>query len=128
MNLAWNQLLEDPTTTQAGEGGKAESKEVLTASAQHAINQLCRFIKRNRSLLRLDLSNTGLSEKQLWHFGAALRRSKSIRSLHLSGNDITEKLVDYLVERAHAHKVGHQNFIDFRSLPSTLKFRGELIE
>lgn len=121
-------MLEDPIITKVGEGAGEEIQEELTDSAQHAIDQLCKFIKRNKSLLHLDLSHTGLSEKQLWHFGAALRRSKSLRALHLTGNAITDRLIDYLVERAHAHKVEHQNFIDFRRLPSTLKFRGERTE
>ena len=76
--------------------------EDLTEAATTSIEHLCKFIKRNRVLLHADFSNTGLNEKQLWYFGRAMRRSKSLRSLHLSGNPgITEKVIDYLAERAH---------------------------
>ena len=37
-------------------------------------------------MMHLDLSSTGLSSEMLREFGTALRRAKSLISLHLSGN------------------------------------------
>jgi hypothetical protein len=43
-----------------------------------------------------------MSEKILWYFGKALRRTKSLRAIHLSGNPgITKRLIDYLKKRVH---------------------------
>lgn len=61
-------------------------KTLLTEDGEFAISCIIRFLKRNRSLLHVNLSNTGLNEAALWPFGAALRRTKSLRSIHLSGN------------------------------------------
>jgi len=69
----------------------------LTPNAVTAIENLCNFIKKNTSLIHADFSHTGLNEKQLWYFGRAMRRSKSLRSLHLCGNPgITPRLKEYL--------------------------------
>jgi hypothetical protein len=62
------------------------------------------FMKKNPNIVHIDLSNTGLTEKHLFSFGVALRRTKSLRSIHLSGNQITENVVDYLVEKSHGSK------------------------
>lgn len=86
--------------------GTYEDQAALTESAKFSIKCLCKFIKRNKNLLHVDLSYTGLSELQLWEFGAALRRAKSMRSIHLSGNKITKRLVQHLVDRAHCIYVG----------------------
>jgi hypothetical protein len=43
-----------------------------------------------------------MSEKILWYFGKALRRTKSLRAIHLSGNPgITKRLIDFFKKRVH---------------------------
>lgn len=55
----------------------------------------------------------------MWFFGRALRRSKTIRVLHLSGNPgITTELIDFLASRTHSIRRQEINFIDFNELPS----------
>jgi len=62
----------------------------------------------------------------IWAFGRALRRSKSLRAVHLSGNPglsdegKAKTLIDYLVTRAHAVLIDRYNVIDFNKLPSNL--------
>ena len=50
------------------------------------ILNICKFIKYNPKLLHFDISKTGLSKHQLIELGPALRRAKSLISLHASGN------------------------------------------
>lgn len=88
--------------------------DVLTKQAQISIENLCIFIKKNKNLIHIDLTNTGLNEKQIWFFGRALRRCKSLRVLHLCGNPgITDRVKEYLATRAHAKVVDKINTIDF---------------
>ena len=49
----------------------------------------------------MDLSNTGLTENHIKEFGTALRRSKSLRCIHFSVNNLSQNIVDYLVKRTH---------------------------
>lgn len=101
-----------------------EFDEELTEAATTAIEFLCKFIKRSRVLVHADLSNTGLNEKALWYFGRAMRRSKSLRSLHLSGNPgITDRLIGYLTERAHCIPEEPNNELDFSQMPSQLELK-----
>ena len=44
------------------------------------------MIKRSPSLIHLNLCCTGLYESLLIQFGKALRRSRSLLAIHLSGN------------------------------------------
>jgi len=86
----------------------------LTSNAVLAIENLCTMIKKNTALIHADFSNTGLNEKQLWYFGRAMRRSKSLRALHLCGNPgITPRLKTYLHDRAHCRHEEEINQIDF---------------
>ena len=48
------------------------------------IMKICRFIKLNTNLMHLDLSGTGLTREMMAEFGRAMRRTKSMISLHLS--------------------------------------------
>ena len=95
-------------------------------NARIAIENLCKFIKRSTNLIHADFSHTGLSEKQLWYFGRTMRRSKSLRALHLSGNPgITERLVEFLGKRIHCIDDDKGNSIDILNLPSAIKHREE---
>ena len=40
----------------------------------------------NTNLVHLNLSSCGMTEEMLLEFGTAMRRTKSMTSLHLSGN------------------------------------------
>lgn len=54
--------------------------------SQKMVDDLVTFVKKNPNIVHVDLSNTGLIEKHLISFGVALRRTKSLRSIHFSGN------------------------------------------
>ena len=60
----------------------------------------------------------------MWHIGPTLRRSKSIRAIHLNGNQVTDRIVQFLVERTHGHLFTH-NDIDFSQMPSNKQFARE---
>jgi hypothetical protein len=69
-------------------------------------------MKYNKNLLHLDISSTGLSEAMLWFIGAALRRAKSLISLHLSGNPgVTPALKEYLHKRVRCKELETVNHI-----------------
>lgn len=71
--------------------------------------------------MHLNLSNCGLYEKQIWHFGAILRRSKTLRALHLGGNPgVTPRVVEYLKIRTHGKIAEPLNIIDFDKMPSNI--------
>jgi len=75
-------------------------------------------------LIHLDLTNTGLSEKMIEEIGPALRRSKAMRSIHLSGNpglddpETAEPIIDKIVKRAHCIREDEYNVIEFKNMPS----------
>ena len=95
---------------------------------QETIDNLMKFIKRNRRLIHLDLTCTGLTAKMIELFGRTLRRSKSLRAIHLSGNPgladpkEAERITKYLVERIRGIRVSEFRVIDFKQMPSNLLF------
>ena len=123
INLANNQLVENPSTYI-----NEKNEEVLTKQAELVLKYLHKFLKLAPLLVHVDLTNVGFCEKMLETFGRTLRRSNSLKAIHLSGNpglsdpSKAEKLIDYLVTRAHAVKVDSHNVINFRKLPSNLNF------
>lgn len=146
LNLSWNSIIDDKKQDSEASANKKVAQDKKTGfgvnleldpkfdfvkdklevfntkisdQARVCIENLCQFVQKNKNLIHVDLSNTGLSEKQMWFFGRALRRSKSIRCLHLSGNPgITRRLKDYLCERAHCIRQEPRNTIDMFHLPS----------
>ena len=78
------------------------------------------FVKYNPKLIELDLSNCQLNNSAILFLGYCLRRSQSLRVLHLCGNihrprqkvlksdveieeeDATNSVIDRLIERLHA--------------------------
>ena len=94
--------------------------EPLSRNAKRAMENLCRFIRRNTVLNHVDLSYCGMNEQMLWYFGRTLRRSKSIRGLHLSSNPgITERLIEYFKDRMHCKTDNAvRNYIPLGMLPS----------
>lgn len=94
--------------------------EPLSKNTRKALENLCRFIRRNTVLNHVDLSHCGMNEQMLWYFGRTLRRAKSLRGLHLSGNPgITERLIEYMKDRIHCKTENPvRNYIALGSLPS----------
>ncbi|CDW89852.1 UNKNOWN [Stylonychia lemnae] len=109
LNISWNSMLEkNGLTMDYGNAGGARrsqegSKDGLFKAMQrqlkmkaHTNNKndvqtniminISNFIKYNKNLLHIDLSNTGMTEDMLWNLGTAMRRSRSMVSMHLSGN------------------------------------------
>ena len=67
-----------------------------------AIMKLCKFIKMNSKLMHLNLSGMGMTQPMMNQFGKAIRRTKSLISLHLSQNNgNNESLREALNIRAH---------------------------
>ena len=68
------------------------------------------MIKRNKALIHLDLSLTGLTEYMLWHISKSLSRARSVVSCHLSGNiGITNTLIEQIHGRIRCKpKVSHR--------------------
>ena len=88
----------------------------MDISMQHIL-KLCKFIKMNSKLMHLNLSGMGMTQPMMNQFGRALRRTKSMISLHLSGNNgDNEHLRRALVERAHVKPFEPIVRPDFRSL------------
>lgn len=105
----------DEFDDEPGQAHKPESEQqLLSDDDKYVMECLCRFLRKNKNLVHVDLSHTNLSEKALWYFGKTMRRAKSLRALHLTGNPgITDRVVDYLQRRAHCIHIKEQNFIDF---------------
>ena len=62
-----------------------------------------KFISHNRSLLHIDLSDTGLTHFMLLRLGNAMNISPSLLAIHLSGNPgITETQVKRLAAKINA--------------------------
>ena len=53
----------------------------------------------------MNLNNTGLTVIHMLEIGTALRRSRSLRSLHLCGNEINMLLIHKLIKITHGFMV-----------------------
>ena len=89
INLSWNSII-DTTPSE-------ETEEFV-------LYYLEKIIKQNKAMQHMDLSGTGLGKKMVHALGAALRRSRAVCSIHLSGNPGAEENRDYLQERIHCRK------------------------
>ena len=75
----------------------------MASKATQTVHKIIKFIKQNTNLMHLDLSSTGLDTSMMREFGTALRRAKSLISLHMSGNPGDDEEVRIAIcERAHA--------------------------
>ena len=83
LNLSWNCLREHKNL---GIDDKEMIQDPEKDEDFETISSLCALIKYSSKILQLDLSQTGLSREMLLEFGPALRKAKSLLSLHLSGN------------------------------------------
>ena len=68
------------------EAKKGEDAAKLKEETTNMIEMLCTFLKRNKNLIHVDLSYTGLLEDHLKQLSAALRRAKCLLAIHLTGN------------------------------------------
>eukprot|EP00347_Sterkiella_histriomuscorum_P014450 403360819 len=123
LNIAWNNIIEKSGINSdkiQGDDNKRKSQQDASQIIKNAVSQeiklkntkstdvntkimisLSNFIKYNKNLLHLDISNTGMTQPMLWSLGTALRRSRSLVSIHLSGNPgVTEQLKEYLHQRS----------------------------
>lgn len=114
MNLSWNEGVFRLTKQQKRikdkaaekklklptDGDQTDDEEMSPVESEIMLN-LCTFIKHNPKLLHLDLSHMGLPTAMLKELGPALRKAKSLVSLHISGNPGgTKKLKRFLHSRA----------------------------
>lgn len=58
----------------------------MTPFNERVVGNICKFIKENHSLQLLDLSNTRLIDIAMRKIVRSLKKSPSLQSLHLSGN------------------------------------------
>lgn len=68
------------------ETGELQIPQDPEGKCQKAIDDFCHFIKSNRELLHLDLSNTDLQLAHLQPILEAISQSQSLMSVHLDGN------------------------------------------
>ena len=61
------------------------------------IESIVMLVKRNKQLLHLNLTSTGLTEQMIVDIAVALRRAKSLLSVHLCGNKgVTERSKEFM--------------------------------
>ena len=94
-----------------------KKKAKLTDEEKTVGKLLAKFISCNRSLLHLDLSDTGITSLMLVRLGNAINASPSLLAIHLSGNpgvleDPVEKLAAKL-NATHEKAVDKQTFNQF---------------
>jgi len=65
--------------------GRAKQAELYDHNIKVSLF-LAKFIKRNKSLMHLDLTSTQMTEIMLCTFGKVLSRAPSLQGIHLSGN------------------------------------------
>ena len=89
------------------------------------IMKLCKFIKMNSNLMHLNLSGMGMTTEMMWAFAKALRRTKSMVSLHLSQNNgDCEELRNWFYERSHLKPFEPIFRPDFKQI-NNLEYRDE---
>ena len=73
-------------------------------NSMQSILKIVKFIKMNNNLMHLNLSGMGMTTPMMNEFGRAMRRTKSMVSLHLSQNNGDNAgLRLALVDRAHVY-------------------------
>ena len=77
LNISFNNMIESFSGNNM--------KRVL--ETEHKVKeQLYSFLRGNKKLIHLDLTATNLSEDVILHILPAIKRSKSLHGIHLSGN------------------------------------------
>jgi len=88
INLAWNALIAQD----------ADEKDQM-----YVLELLGKMIKHNLKFLHFDLTSTGLTHRIVEELGKQLRRSRSLLSIHLSGNPgVNDQSSRRLRDRVHA--------------------------
>lgn len=64
------------------------------------------------NLLHLDISHNGFKPDEIATLGEALRKSKSLLCVHLSGNQLTQQVKDRLLEIVGINKPSSQKESD----------------
>lgn len=69
------------------------------------------LIKRNKQLTHLNLVSTGLTELMIVELAIAIRRSKSLLSVHLCGNrGVTDRIKDFVRTKIRATDASTRTF------------------
>ena len=83
-----------------GKLGKLQPPQCIAKHNSQIARNMERFVKRNKNLIYLDLTQTNLTEFMLWRIGRSLPRAKSLVAVHFSGNQgITPAVVHQLYKR-----------------------------
>lgn len=116
LNISWNNIRNtDPSK-------KMNDEKVMSEADEDLIENLVKFVKHNHKLIHLDLGNTGLTKNMLKQFGPALRRARSLVSLHLSGNPgVDSDLKTGLFTRVHCMPMFETNRIAVASFGNVEK-------
>ena len=65
----------------------------MTENMVMVADSLFRFVKVDKRLIHLDLTQTNLSEQMILHIMPGIRKSKSLMAVHFSGNPgVTKRL------------------------------------
>lgn len=55
------------------------------------VESLCNMIRKNRSLVHLDISYCGLRKDEVFEIVKACKKSRSLLAVHLTGNFVTDE-------------------------------------
>jgi len=76
------------------------------------VGSLCSFIRRNKKLMHLDISYCGLKNDNILEISKAVRKSRSLLAIHLSGNlisdEVKKKIRDHLQPRKRVKDLYYQ--------------------
>ena len=61
------------------------------------VDSISAHILSNSYLLHIDLSHNGLKNDELLVISEAIRKSKSLRSVHLSGNNMNKSMKEKII-------------------------------
>lgn len=95
-----------------------------TIDEQQLANKLCVMIKRNRSLMHLNISRCLLTNAILISLFAAIKSSKSLQAIHISDNPglldsrVTEKIINLFGENDNDHLLENKNSKNIRQIKS----------
>lgn len=70
---------------------------------EESLGNLIHFIKRNKNLIHVDMTQCELDEDVVLKIGASLRKAAAIRAIHLCDNPgVNDEVVGQLITRIHA--------------------------
>ena len=84
LNLSYNNMID---------GFSGNNMQTVLETETRVKEQLYSFLRINKKLVHLDLTATNLSETAILHILPAIKRTKALQGIHLSGNPgVTEKV------------------------------------